>query len=852
MTTALDIVRRGLQQWGKIEQVQWTRTVPQPERLDRPIQSEDEKEDKKGFFGTIRSVVSDLYNAWRSAISKPSFANTINPRFSFSKPDTGFGEISRVEANFITKNAQNEQEALSLFKEKGVVEDDSKALNTLRNFYSRENKWAERWMWQDDEKQNSVEENTYETMMSKRAQERLDALQKRSYEVSSRNIGDFAAVRTAQQQKDAVAYLIESALDNVININRQEEYIKRTWGNTEAIASIKNKAERAYELGTRRIVELAELQAKFWGTAVESQRKVREEIQRRGYKNINDFITRDFKQEFGEWGNASLQDYLLTLNTQATWEYKKRQFGEWDTWLFWLLYGSINKTYGEITTSILNPLAASMIWRTWAIGEFAQADVSTLWAVSFTRDAESQTVQKYMNSLLGAVPETSVFLATNFAEGAAAGAAIWALGWLPWMAVGWLVGWLWKLAVWIARRLPQASKIAKKLTWIWETTLTWGTYSYKMMKWIGLDNEKAIKWARMLDNLTYTVTKRVPEEVMVGIVGNAFDTDKWSDLHDHFGMLDVALWLGWGALRQFTRIKRLNQVFNAPEAAKNFQDALILQRWVWGAWLEGVITRAELEFFNSSYKQIIDATEKLIAMKRTGKVPLELQDNALLRLSEAERNKETKKALARSYVRDLYIKNADQLTEADNALIRGIQGLVWNDKLNVADVFKIVYDRPWDVNIAWFESKVRVWADKALEAQEFSYGKSLDSLFDMDWWRPDSVMSADDVEMLKWNVSRLNMYNRLFVEWKPNSKFFESVNWVDMSDWITLNSEWYRYLWILDKRSDVTKLIANDNALSVTDAIRKSAEATWDVVPEQFLKTLEKTNAIDKLISLIC
>lgn len=782
-------------------------------------------EEDKGFFSSVWDLIKWVW--W--AVTKPSLANAVDPYWRWQ--DTWFkSDTKSDDINYIQNSSKSKDEAYSIMKQRGYITDEKKANETLDAFYQKNDAWVKKNVPELDPTQKTTALDLYQQQKEKERQNTLDVIQKKSYETASKNIWDFSALRAAQEQKDALDKLTWSTLASVVDIKKKQLKLQQEGKSNPDLDKAVIEAEKIQSYTTNRLAELASMQAKYWGDVFDNQKAVVKEIKSKWFANLNEFILQDVHKEM--WlpkTGQSYMDVLLTRSAKADFEYQKSRDinSVWD--VFSVVFNSIWDGIKVAETAVVNPLIAwavtnaldfafTPLWMGDA-GTFAQADVSSLSTYEFSEWGISW-LEKYYNKILWALPESLTFIAS-----------IWA--WDKWVS--------------------KIANLTKVWALAWNVTLTWG-YSYKLLKWMQLTDATALKAARVLDNVVYTVWNQVPKEVISGMVGNSFDPESWSKLQEHFWMLDVAFGWIWGVMRHtwlYSRywIKNLNEILDTPEAAAKYAEkqTQLLSKTS--------LTPVEIAAFNASAKQILKAGEKLYWLVKAWEASDVAIDPAIIGMTSDQFNAETKKSFARSYVRELYIKKDWQLTDADRLLLGNLQKLVSDPKINVAEALKITYNVPWKISAVWFESSALTKADEMLRQLDFKYGKTVDDVFTIEWWKPDNILTQANLEVTHANASRTWMYKNLFIEraddtFIPNEKYFDEVieDWDVV--WHRLNSEGYAYLGIADMRKDAWQILSTNNEMTVTEAIRESARRTGDEIPEDFLQTLEATNLVDKLISL--
>lgn len=816
------IAEQIIKQAGK-QAIQEVKPIQQTTTTTTTTTQTIDKEEDKWWFSSVTGLVKDLVSWAKAYITKPSLSNAVDPygrwQETWFKSDTSAWDI-----DYIQQTARDKNEAYSIMKQRWYITDETKANDTLDKFYKKQENWATKNVPEVETKPATALDK-YREQKELERQTILDSIQKKSYDVASKNIWDFSALRAAQEQKDALNKLTWTTLDTVVDIKKKQIKLQEQWITNPELDKDLEEAEKIQSYTTKRLAEIADMQAKFWGTVTDSQNRVKEEVKAKWFSNLNEYILQDVHKEMWVWNSfQSYQDLLLTRWAKADFEYQKSRKIE-DAWdLFSVVFNSIWDWVKVLETSYVNPALAQTIgntvdfvwqvlWVEWA-WTFAEADVSSLSTYAFT-DEWAWVFEKYMNKILWASPEVLTF----------------------WLSIAAWDKWI--------------SKVAK-LTWVW--ALAWNvtvgsSYSYKLFKWMNLTDQTAMRAARALDNVAYTVWNLVPKEVAAWFVWNSFDPESWSKLQEHFWMLDVAFGGIWGVMRQvwlfwWAAIKNLDRVLQTPEDWAKYLEK-------WGMTAERTsLTPQEVQVFNQTYKQLFEANKKLFWVTKAVERWDMWIDSQIVGLTSEQFNTETKKALARSSLRDLYIKNEWQLTDADRLVLWGLQKLVADPKTNVADVLKISYNIPWKLQFMWFESSALTKADEMLRQLDFKYNKAVDEVFTTEWWKPDNVLTTTDIELAHSNSKRKELYKNLFIEsandtFRPNPKYFDEIE-----DWFQLNSEWYTYLWIADLRKDAWQILSTNKEMTVTEAIRESATRTWDTVPESFLQSLEKTNLVEKLISL--
>ena len=820
VTIAEQIIKNAWKQAiQEVAPVQWTQQTQQTNQPLAPI------EEDKGFFGSVWDLIKWVW--W--AVTKPSLANAVDPYGRWQ--DTWFKSDTKADdINFIQNSSRSKDEAYSIMKQRGYITDEKKANETLDAFYQKNDKWLKKNTPEIDPTQKTTALDLYQQQKEKERQNTLDIIQKKSYETASKNIGDFSALRAAQEQKDALDKLTWTTLASVVDIKKKQLKLQQEGKSNADLDKAVEEAENIQSYTTNRLAELASMQAKYWGDVHDNQKAIVKEIKSKWFANLNEFILQDVHKEMGlPKTSQSYMDMLLARSAKADFEYQKSRDinSAWD--LFSVVFNSILDGIKVAETAVVNPLIAWAVtnavdvagipfWITEA-GTFAQADVSSLSTYEFS-EGWINWLEKYYNKILWALPESLTFI-TSIAA------------WDKWVS--------------------KIANLTKVWALAWNVTLTWG-YSYKMLKWLQLSDATALKAARVIDNVVYTVWNQVPKEVLSGMVGNSFDPESWSKLQEHFWMLDVAFGGIWGVMRHtwlFSRywIKNLNDILDTPEmSAKYIEKQIELMG-------RTSLSPAEIAVFNASAKPILKASEKIYWIVKAAESSDIAIDPAFIGLTSDQLNLETKKSFARSYVRELYTKKEWQFTDADRLLMGNLQKLISDPTINVADTVKVTYNVPWKLSVVWFESSALTKADDMLRQLDFRYGKTVDSIFTIEWWKPDNIVTTANIEVAHANTKRTWMYKNLFIEkaddtFVPNKKYFDEVieDWDVV--WHRLNSEGYAYLGIADMRKDAWQILSTNKQMTVTEAIRESAIRTGDEVPEDFLKTLEATNLVDKLISL--
>jgi len=866
---ATDLVKQWLKQWvvKDLSSQLWTQVWQAENNIVQVNQfwNNQEQEEEKWLWDTVKDLAVWAWNM----VTQPTLNKAVRPSRYTPWENTWFDWLNGDDVQYIQGLARDGNEAFSMLKEKGKVTDEKLARERIEEFF-KERKDFEQKNAPVQESQPKVD--LYKEALEKQKKEFLEQTKKKAYDFSANYITDFAALRTTTEQNDALEYYYNSHIDSIYDIKKKQKELASEWKSSAVIDENLAKAENASKAMMKRIGEVALMQAEIGWTAWEVESKISKRVQDMWFWNINEYINQDVVAQY--WVNKNMQhlDIMKQFNAKADIDYQREKTKDWTWDWIWAQYHKIGSQASVWINKYITSWWANLV-RT-ATSDLWGSDLA--WLKSYEFDENwIWWIRKSINSFVWALPELGTFLTLEWAGLVAktwAWAAVWtAFGWPVWTVVWawvWLVWWLlgiWskvskllkatKLWVQITDKLWDVSK-AVRASWAFgELTLKWG-YMTKVFQWIWLTPSNAIKAERYTQNLVNTIVSKVPYEVKTGLVGNAFDPVSWSLLQEHFAYLDIGFGFMWWALRNWiplTAIQRripswlwtgtvvkMNDVFDSPEAWEKFLKSILSSTTEVWRYNEG-LKEWEARLFATAYKPLLKATEDYIWMIRSWELPI---SHPLRSMSEEAFTSEVKKSYASSWLRDLYIKWDWQVTDADRLLLGNMQKLVKDPTINVADMVKLTYNIPGKVELVGFDSKIKLKADVFLSQLDFNYGKEVDSIFTLEWWKPDSVMSSLDLDKVYKNVQDVKLYNELFIEWWANPKYFDKVEWG-----FKLTQDWLEYLWIIDRRSSVETIIKSDNAISVTDAIRKSWERTWDVIAEDTLQLLEKNNTIDKLIS---
>lgn len=870
-TRAEDLIKQWLKQWA-IQGWQdkfWTQVWQEENKIVQLNQfwtTAEPVEEKSRIWGLIQTW-KDLFNMWVGFITKPRLDDWIFWVFT----DNWLNKAKSEDLRYIKDYAKDSNEAYNILKKRWAITDDTKAREELDSYFWRLWKWA-----QKNQPDAATEKNIIEKYQEQKLAEQksfVDLIKKDSFNLSKPYITDFAALRASTLQQDAVENLYGKWLTTVFDIKKKQEELKKEWVSSPYIDEQLAKAEKVQKSTINRIGEIARMQAKYGWDIETNQAAVLKDIQSKWFDSINQYVMQDVVNE--PWVNANLQhlDAIKTIWAKANVEYQKLK--KKDSWWDYITtaYNLIDSWLVEPATLLFTSVLSSA--QRWLWFEYSSSDVWSLANYQF-EEKWVWAYKKMLNDITSALPEAWAIIAAEVWTNAAIWWAIWAWAWLvtsAWVLsaplwVAWTIAWavvgsvkalskIWKLVKWVSY-LEKAEDVIRATGIAWDLAVTWG-YWFKMLKWLWVTTENALKWERALQNAVYTIWNRVPKEVAMWMVWNSFDPESWTQMQEHFALLDIWFWASSWIFRQFDLlpssvsnffwawvVKKMNDVFNTPEAWQAYMDALLKtasDAWVTRYWQW--FTSVEARLFTATYTPLLEATGKYLDMIRSWDLPI---DHPLRSMDEAQFNNEVKKSYARWYLRDLYVKREWQLTDADRMLMWNLQKIVKDPNINVADAVKLSYNIPWKIELAWFTSNIRIQADNMLNQLDFNYWKTVDEVFDIEWWKPDNILTIEDLNKVARNTENKNLYKNLF--WKVNWEFvFNAEYFKEVDDWFELTAKWYEYLWIIDQRKAVDKIIASDDTLSVTDAIRKSMERTKDVVPEEQLALLERNNTIDKLIS---
>jgi len=779
--------------------------------------------DPSDYLGNSTSIPQSIQDYWAKNLKYwfwivPYWVGSFMKMFTKADQDqtnqAWLKSISWEDLSYI--KSLNKDDAFNYLNKRWLVVDSAKTQSALDSYYKDNEKNIKRY-WLDKIQQPK-------SVFSDKEESLLKSTKQKAFDTSSWLwLSDMASARTVQLMEDWFRSTIEWPKMSLLDIEDKYNKLKEQWVVDPKIDSIYNKSKEVYEKALPRISDIAIMQAKHvWKSNEETEDLVIKELKEKWFNNVNEYIYQDSKTtanynwkeiDMSPW--MSLADYMKSQASSMDILY---QFKKAD----WLGYSSI-LPWKDLPEKF--HVAWDIIW--------IAANNLNSWAQKF-------------------------FSATNWA-------------WLGWL-VTWAKYWVWDLKLswyeysekwtwtywrWLAKWadfLPDAASFLVWTKWIDKLLRVWklGTYmwwvanewwiAYNILKWLKLSPSAALKWERAIQNVAYTALNVIPREMVVGTVWNARDPKSWSQDQEYRAMFDAAIWGMMWVWRQAKDISKINEVFQNPWDMKAYMDYMQL------AW--PTLPIEQVEFFARSHPAIVKSAEKYF--EAISSWAIDAWDDLILWMKAEDFSKNMKKSYASAKVRDLYLKNGWQLTDADKNLITNMQKLVDDPRINIASILKLDRNIPWKVNFLGQSSNIKIKADAYQSALDWKYEKPVDDIFNFDWWKPDSVINENQLKQLYTNVQEKKLYIDLDKwvtvkdkDWADVFKpYIQKVDW-----WYSLTREWYEYLWIVDNRTAVDEIIKSDSWMDVSKALQ-IARDNWAQVSDQTISLIQNTDIIDKLISI--
>lgn len=705
----------------------------------------------------------------------------------------------------------DKQSAFNYLNKKWLVVDAAKTQTALNDYYWAREKNIKRYGLDKIEPPKSIFSNKEESLLKLTKQKAFD-------NASWLWLSELASARTVQLMEDWFRSTIQWPKMSLNDIEDKYNKLRDQWALNPEAESIYKNTKDVYNKALPRISEIAIMQSKnVWKDNENAEDLVIKELKEKWFNNVNEYIYQDSKEVL--WTNKSLADYMKWQSASIDLLY---QFNKKD----WLWYSNTNYWYD--------------FWNKW------DEAFHTIWAVTAliwtNLNSWAQKIFSWTNALwLGWIVAGAKYWVWDLKMWTYAYTEEW-----TWMYGRWLAKWADFLpeaasfAVW-TKGVDKLLRVGKLWSYLWWTSME-GWIAYKMLTWLKLSPQRALQWERAIKNVAYTALNTIPKELVVGTVWNTRDPESWSQEQEYRAMFDAWIWGVMWVWRQFKDIKRINSIFQTPEEWKAFLEKMKIE--------SPNLPQEELEYFTMFHPTVMKTFETL--NNATIAKWIERWDNLILWMKPEDWNVNSKKAYASAKVRDLYLKNAWQLTDADRNLMANMQKLIKDDKINLADVVKLDRNIPWKFTFAWQTSNIKTKVDQFQAALDWEYQKPIDDLFDWEGWKPDSVINKQQLDRMQSNIETKWVFKDL-------DKWIDITNkdWVkefrpyikETDEWYALTREGYEYLWIVDKRTRVDDIIRSDDWIDVADAL-KIARDNGAEISDSTISLIQDTDLVDKLISI--
>lgn len=517
-------------------------------------------------------------------------------------------------------------------------------------------------------------------------------------------------------------------------------------------------------------------------------------------KSINEFFVDSIRESnIQAWwmdlfATESAIDAMQQINNniwylywQGKWNLLRRGWQEWQR-----ILGAAWYTAGELASMWImwrTRWIEALFWTETNVADYMLADQTGLMNITTTEWDFGRLFKGYWLSALENVPE---------------------FGWEAWLATLPLGSYKW---AWILGKTKKTADTVKKVQKLWQAQSELSTISKinnSIRKWLGITAEwnGSRSWLnRMVDNtLKITEGKNIKFNNLVKIWANIW---KWavqdqlidwlasyydSEAYSSASFL-LSTWLTWiteflvPALKYSQIWKRLQNIWRGIDESQ------------WTAWrvmeylTKDPETMARLEWIFGKWNVTFDV------LKWIWSNWWEYED--IMRVAYNLLNPEWKVALNK-FSKDLAFQKLNELKSVDwdSAYWQNLLNIINNRNTNVADVFKYMFNLPWQVEIWGFMSKILLkdWTE-ALQTRllKSQYDVSLDIL---SWWfrkRLSEWFTIDDINQLQTRTK----YKELMDWWTPKQEYF-----AEDGGKYYLTSEWAKKFWL--------------SVTNYTDAMRKA------------------------------
>lgn len=572
-------------------------------------------------------------------------------------------------------------------------------------------------------------------------------------------------------------------------------------------------------------------------------------------KNLRDLLWWEVKRiSWKEWGDyESAIDVIQRTANEAAYKYYEgkwkwhRKAKRWLDKIWWAIWYELSEVWQQWVKTLMD--VWNLAWKAWtlqrwdlqdklywneatnSVAEYMDQDF-TIWRLIETDDWNAKrTIKKYYLQWLEYVPEWLWNLIPDIA-----------LVWLSWWTGAWVVAWT---AWWLrnAIRWYKALKLWEYISkaaewWRWLKWLNW-------LRWVSNAIKSWEVWAKWLDETVNTAKliwwyvdnflTRTATDQFIDSQWSLYDTEAYSMPSFIISWVGTVLWewmpwmVNWWLFKILKNrsidwtiwepIKFLAQQENV-DAVKPLFDKV--WRKIWWMWWD------QFQLLSKEYDTVKEATKKALdTLPQEGKDAL---------------NMFTKEQIW-NWMRQAY--NIDTTSE----LWRKIRNLIDNQKSNAADIFKYISKTPWDVDLLWWSSTIKLknWTEWLVSSYWWGGQTTLDLI---DWWFASKLknwFTDRDIQQ----IFERTRYSDVLADNK--SKYFDKV-W----DKYVLNDNWIKYFWVdVSKtpmetiwvdlaRADNTKELFKKKLKDVTD--RKISDTTINLVAE----TWTYDEVVDKIKEFIC